>query len=92
MVLVIAQAMVVFKQACLENMVYSFRVGHATYLGIVVVLLSLDSSSMRVACMFGDYQIFVLMVGSWCARTPKGKLNSGSSLDIRAQVGVQRRS
>jgi len=47
MVLVIAQARVVFRRACSENMSYSFAVSHVAYLDVVVELSSSYISSFH---------------------------------------------
>jgi len=70
---------------------YSFTVGCAMYSGVVIVLIELICV-MCVARLFGDCQIFVLLIGSWCTSGTKGELNIGSSLDVCAWAGVQRRS
>ena len=91
-VLVIARAIAVFRWVCSENIVYSFVVGCTMYLGIVVVFIELVCVD-HVCSMFVQ-QLPDLHFVNWllvCSGT-KGKLNIRSSLDVHAQVGMQRRS
>ena len=83
--------MAVFRWACSENIVYLFVVGRVTCSDVIAFVELVCIEHMRGVFVrrLLNLRFVDLIVG---VLGHQRKLNVGSSLDVRARAGVQRRS